>query len=156
MNGIAIRPATGDELGAVAELRWDWVLENGGLPAVTREEFTKSFASWARENAVTHRCVVMVRDDEIIGMAWLAVVQRVPTPHSPARASGDLQSVYIVPEERGNGLGSLLIDAVLRLAHDRGLERVTVHSSVRAIPAYSRRGFVTSPRLLQADLADPT
>ncbi|SNR66881.1 hypothetical protein SAMN06265360_11413 [Haloechinothrix alba] len=87
MNGIAIRPATEDELGTVAQLRWNWVLENNGPPAVTREEFMDGFASWARENAVTHRCVVMVRDDEIIGMAWLAVIQRVPTARSRARAT---------------------------------------------------------------------
>ncbi|MFH8411234.1 GNAT family N-acetyltransferase [Streptomyces sp. NPDC018019] len=49
-------------------------------------------------------------------------------------------------------MGGRLIDAVLELAHRHGLERVTVHSSDRAVPAYSRHGFDASPRLLQADL----
>ncbi|MGW7557468.1 GNAT family N-acetyltransferase [Streptomyces rimosus] len=53
---------------------------------------------------------------------------------------------------RGDGLGGHLIDAVLDLAHDHGLERVTAHSSDRAVRAYARHGFGTSPRLLQADL----
>jgi GNAT superfamily N-acetyltransferase len=96
-----------------------------------------------------------VRDDDVvIGMAWLAVVQRVPTPRAPRRASGDLQCVYVVPEARDGGLGGRLIRAVLDGARELGLERVTVHSSPRAIPAYARCGFQESPRLLQARVAD--
>ncbi|MFI9234422.1 GNAT family N-acetyltransferase [Streptomyces rimosus] len=63
-----------------------------------------------------------------------------------------MQCVYVVPGERDGGLGGRLIDALLDLAHDHGLERVTVHSSDRAVRAYARHGFGTSPRLLQADL----
>ncbi|WDV51641.1 GNAT family N-acetyltransferase [Streptomyces coeruleorubidus] len=98
--------------------------------------------------------MVVVRDDDVvIGMAWLAVVQRVPTPRAPRRASGDLQCVYVVPEARDGGLGGRLIRAVLDGDRELGLERVTVHSSPRAIPAYARCGFQESPRLLQARVA---
>ncbi|MFJ7179584.1 hypothetical protein ACIQXA_25020 [Streptomyces massasporeus] len=38
-------------------------------------------------------------------------------------------------------------------AHEFGLERVTVHSSPRAVTAYARGGFERSPRLLQVRLA---
>jgi N-acetylglutamate synthase-like GNAT family acetyltransferase len=88
-------------------------------------------------------------------MAWLAIVPRVPLPRAPERVSGDVQCVYVVPEERDSGIGGRLIDAVLALARDLGVERVTVHSSARAIQAYTRRGFATSSRLLQVDLASP-
>jgi GNAT superfamily N-acetyltransferase len=152
MNGIAIRPAKDDELGAVAALRWQWILENQGAPVTTHDEFVQRFVTWARESASSHRCMVLVRGDAVIGMAWLAIVQRVPTPRALERASGDVQCVYVVPGERGTGLGGRLIDAVLELAHELGLERVTVHSSARAISAYSRHGFAVSPRLLQADV----
>ncbi|MGW0372032.1 GNAT family N-acetyltransferase [Streptomyces coeruleorubidus] len=122
MENISIRPARSGELAAVAALRWEWLVENGGENLGEHEEFVRHFVDWARDNAGSHRCMVVVRDDDgvVIGMAWLAVVQRVPTP----RASGDL-----------------------------GLERVTVHSSRRAIPAYARCGFQESPRLLQARVA---
>ncbi|MBQ0986195.1 GNAT family N-acetyltransferase [Streptomyces sp. F63] len=148
--GVVLRAAGEDELAAVAALRWQWVLENGGTPVTTREEFLRHFAAWARENAASHRCVVMLRGAEVIGMAWLAVVRRVPSPRALERASGDVQCVYVVPAERGAGLGGLLIDAVRELARESGLERVTVHSSPRAVPAYVRHGFAVSPQLLQA------
>ncbi|MEU1933649.1 GNAT family N-acetyltransferase [Streptomyces coeruleorubidus] len=110
----------------MAALLWEWLVENGGEALGEHEEFVRHFVDWARDNAVSHRCMVVVRDDDgvVIGMARLAVVQRVPTPRAPRRASGDL-----------------------------GLERVTVHSSRRAIPAYARCGFQESPRLLQDRVA---
>ncbi|MFH9426074.1 GNAT family N-acetyltransferase [Streptomyces sp. NPDC017529] len=85
----------------------------------------------------------------------MAVTRRVPSPRALDRASGDVQCVYVVPGERDNGLGGRMIDAVLELAHEMRLERVTVHSSDRAVHAYSRHGFGMSPRLLQADIPLP-
>lgn len=154
MENISIRPARSGELAAVAALRWDWLVENGGEDLGERGEFVGHFVEWARDNAGSHRCTVVVRDDDVvIGMAWLAVVQRVPTPRAPRRASGDLQCVYVVPGARDGGLGGRLIRAVLDGARELGLERVTVHSTPRAIPAYTRCGFQDSPRLLHARLA---
>ncbi|MCX5357607.1 GNAT family N-acetyltransferase [Streptomyces sp. NBC_00124] len=155
-NDIIIRPAASDELDAIAELRWQWILENQDVPVTGRQEFMQHFVAWARENTSSHRCVVMVRDEVMIGMAWLAVLARVPSPRALHRASGDLQCVYVVPGERDGGLGGRLIDAVLDHARELGLERVTVHSSPRAVPAYSRHGFESSPRLLHAHVARTT
>ncbi|WP_314177778.1 GNAT family N-acetyltransferase [Streptomyces winkii] len=152
MNGIAIRPVRPDELGTVAELRWRWAREIHGAPDTTLEEFTPRFVTWALENESSHRCLVIVRDDLVIGMAWLAITRRVPHPRAFERASGDVQCVYVVPDVRDGGLGGQLIDAVLVLARDLGLERVTVHSSERAVSAYSRHGFALSPLLLQTDV----
>ncbi|MEV5593842.1 GNAT family N-acetyltransferase [Streptomyces sp. NPDC052496] len=154
MDTIRIRPVRPDELDAVAELRWQWVQELGGAPTTTRETFRRHFAAWARENASSHQCLVLARGDTVIGMAWLAVTRRVPTPRALDRASGDVQCVYVAPHERDSGLGGQLIDALLELAHEQGLERVTVHSSARAVGAYSRHGFSTSPSLLQADVPE--
>ncbi|WP_344162622.1 GNAT family N-acetyltransferase [Nocardiopsis rhodophaea] len=57
-----------------------------------------------------------------------------------------------MPDERDRGLGGELIDAVLSWARDLGLERVTVHSSDRAVSAYARHGFEVSPQLLQVEV----
>jgi GNAT superfamily N-acetyltransferase len=152
MDDVTVRYATGDELGVVATLRWQWaVRENGRTPATSREEFVRAFADWAGEHASSHRWIIASCGGEIVGMACLAIVPRVPSPQSPERASGDLQCVYVVPGERNTGLGGQIVTAVLRLADQLGLERVTVHSSPRAVSAYSRTGFVVSSRLLQAE-----
>ncbi|WP_432850906.1 GNAT family N-acetyltransferase [Amycolatopsis sp. CA-161197] len=149
MPDIEVRPARPTEFEAVAGLRWRWVAERDGLPDHERAAFVREFAAWVRENAATHRCLVLVRDGEVMGMAFLAITARVPSPLAFSRASGDLQCVYVVPEVRDGGLGGRLIDTTLRLAAELGLERVTVHSSERAVPTYERQGFALSPLLLQ-------
>ncbi|MGI5455256.1 GNAT family N-acetyltransferase [Streptomyces sp. CA-249302] len=142
----------------MAELRYRWLSETSDEPlTVERAEFVSHFINWARENTSTHRCLVLTRTATatatVIGMAWLAVLPRVPSPRALHRTSGDLQCVYVIPEERNTGLGGHLIDAILSTAQTLGLERVTVHSSPRAIPAYARHGFEPSPRLLHSHLA---
>jgi GNAT superfamily N-acetyltransferase len=149
VDDLEIRPAGDEELTVVAALRWQWVLENGARPATSRGLFIEDFVRWARENDETHWCLVAVRDGVVLGMAWLATIPRVPTPQSLERRSGDVQCVYVVPEERNGGVGGRLIDEVLAPARTLGLERVTVHSSDRAVAAYRRRGFAGSARLLQ-------
>ncbi|MEO3813052.1 GNAT family N-acetyltransferase [Sphaerisporangium sp. B11E5] len=152
MNDLVIRPVRPDDLDAVAELRWRWVQEIYGTSGSALDEFVPRFVAWAKENQSSHRCMVMVRGDLVIGMAWLAISQRVPHPRAFERASGDLQCVYVLPGERNGGLGGQLIQAVLAAGRDLGLERITVHSSDQAISAYCRHGFTSSPRLLQADI----
>ncbi|MFI6169643.1 GNAT family N-acetyltransferase [Nocardia sp. NPDC051052] len=153
MSNTVIHPVRDDELVGVARLRWQWLEEDQGAPSTTEEEFIRSFVGWARDNRSSHRCLVLVDDGVVVGMAWLAIYQRVPSPSNLHRFSGDLQSMYVVPDRRGGGLGSQLIDAVVRLADELGLKPLTVNSSGRAISAYARGGFVTSPGLLKAEFA---
>ncbi|WP_227981969.1 GNAT family N-acetyltransferase [Nocardia spumae] len=151
MSTTTIRPAEDDELAAVAQLRWRWFLENQGTPPGPQEEFIESFASWARDHRASHHCLVLIEDEAFIGMAWLAITPRVPGVLSRDRAMGDLQSMYVIPERRNDGLGGRLIDAVVDLAGRLGLERVTVQSTKNAVNAYTRHGFATSPGLLHTE-----
>ena len=150
MAGVEVRAARPDEWAAVGGLRWDSSRESGGEPDDAREVFAERFASWAAAHG-THECFVAVDDGRVLGMAWLAVVARVPSARRFERASGDLQCAYVVPDRRDGGVGGRMIDAVLARAAELGLERVTVHSSPRAVPVYERHGFVSDDdRLLHA------
>jgi GNAT superfamily N-acetyltransferase len=152
MDAIEIRLARSEEFTAVAGLRWQWEVEVGESPSVARETFEKEFAEWARLHTASNRCVVLCRNGIVVGMAWLAVIARVPTPDNMVRATGDLQSVYLVPEARDNGLGSRLVVGVLDEARALGLSKVTVQSTTRAVPFYCRTGFESSPKVLMAGL----
>ncbi|WP_104164780.1 GNAT family N-acetyltransferase [Cryobacterium sp. N22] len=147
---ISVQSAEPHDLAAVAELRWQWVLENEGTPVLSHDDFLAHFAEWAAENGASHHCTIARRGETVIGMAWLATVPRVPSSRAPVRASGDVQSVYVVPAERNSGTGGRILAAVLARAFEAGLERVTVQSTPGAVTAYERAGFAASARLLQA------
>ncbi|MBO1769888.1 GNAT family N-acetyltransferase [Agrococcus sp. TF02-05] len=152
---VVVRQAADAELEAVADLRWRWVREASDEPLPERSAYAAEAAAWARAHGDSHVPLVAVADGEVVGMAWLAIQSRVPSPRALERRSGDLQSCYVVPEHRGAGLGRRLAEGVLDEARRRGLEHVTVHSSVEAIPVYERAGFRANPRSLYADGAIP-
>lgn len=148
MSHIDVRAARPGEWAAVGGLRWDALIEAGGTPDGDREEFAARFAEWASVHGGTHECFVAVDDGTVVGMTWLARTPRVPSARAFDRASGDLQCAYVVPGLRGEGIGGRLFDAILARAAEHGIERVTVHSSPRAVEVYERHGFASDPRLL--------
>lgn len=148
MPDMTVRPASCADLPTVARLRWRWVAEeNGATDVLGEDEFVETFVAWAADRSDTHRCFVAERDGVVLGMAWLALTARVPSPRAPHRLSGDLQCVYVVPDARDQGLGTRLVEAVVTEADRLGVERVVVHSSQRAVPAYDRAGFASDERL---------
>ncbi|WP_415855221.1 GNAT family N-acetyltransferase [Sinomonas sp. G460-2] len=79
-------------------------------------------------------------------------VDRVPTPGRMGRVSAELQCLYVALAARNRGVGTQLIDSAVGAAGDLGAERITVHSSERAVTAYARAGFGSSERFMDQSL----
>jgi GNAT superfamily N-acetyltransferase len=146
---IVARRATATDVPALARMRWRWRTDEREEVSADRESFLEYFTAWVVDHINTHLPFIVEVDGRLAGMAWLALANRVPTPVILDRRTGDVQSVYVVPELRDSGVGAVLIDAVLREARDRELVLVTVHSSERAVPFYLRRGFEDGQRWFQ-------
>lgn len=114
------------------------------------DEFTAELAAWWSLHEDTHSAFVARADDgEPVGVAWVAMLPRVPRPGAADRVSADVQSVFVLPEHRGRGTGRALVAAACAHAVSLGAGRVTVHSSEEAVTLYRGLGFADSPRLLQ-------
>jgi GNAT superfamily N-acetyltransferase len=133
----------------MGELRWRWPTEELGYAGTDRAAFVESFATWVVDHMATHIPFVAEVAGDIVGMAWLMLADRVPAPTRRHRRTGDVQAVYVVPEQRDSGVGAVLLEALLAEARELGLEHVTVHSSVRAVRFYERRGFEHDPTWLR-------
>ncbi|TCC26166.1 N-acetyltransferase [Kribbella sindirgiensis] len=149
LQGVRISQADTDDVAGLARLLWlnssDEELERRAVDA-----FTNEFEQWwaARDDA--HVAYVARLDQpEIVGMAWVALVARPPKPGATSRMSGDIQSVFVLPEARGRGIGSALVKAAADHAMAAGALHVTVHSGSKAVPVYERLGFESSRQLLQ-------
>jgi GNAT superfamily N-acetyltransferase len=149
-HGLEVRPARDDELGDVAALRWHWVHGQpyGGASLPGLDDYVTAAVAWARARSDSHVAFVARSSGRAIGMAWLALLERVPAPDRMQRLNGDLQSCYVLREFRGGGVGSRLVGAVLLEARRRGCEHVTVHASRLSVPMYERSGFEHNPELL--------
>lgn len=147
---VSTRVAEARDIRTAAQLRWRWLAEDTAATAMPPQEFAEQFEQWA--SASSHVCVLLEEDGHAIGMAWLAHSPRVPSPNAFERATGDIQSVYVVPEARNRGLSRLLLGHVIAIGKERGYERLTVHSKSRSIPVYERLGFASSGRLMQLTL----
>jgi GNAT superfamily N-acetyltransferase len=145
---VTVRKGTPGDAAALAGLRWQMESASRTLDR-DRDDLTASFSAWFSDHVSTHLPFVAEVDDDVVGMAWLMVGERVPFPTRPYRRFGDVQSVYVLPEVRGHGIGAALLEALLAEAGELGLEHVTVHSSVRAVPLYLRSGFQHDERWLR-------
>jgi GNAT superfamily N-acetyltransferase len=146
---VVVRRARPDETTVLSSLRWLWNVLDAKKPALTRVEFDRVFADWMRANASTHLPFVAEAGREAVGMAWLALLPRVPDAAVPHRAGGDLQSVFVVPHLRGHGVGRKLVGAVTREAARLGLLHLTVRSRTATVGFYVRLGFTTNGKALE-------
>lgn len=149
---VVVRKGTAEDAPGLARLRWRWRVEERDEVHGDRELFVNFFTGWVLDHLATHLPFVVEVDDRLAGMAWLMLSDRVPSPARLDRRTGDIQSVYVLPELRGQGVGTALLNAVVAEARTRELEIVTVHSGAQAVPYYRRTGFDTDGRWLQHDL----
>ncbi|WP_035793652.1 GNAT family N-acetyltransferase [Kitasatospora mediocidica] len=146
---MKISQAQADDVAGLARLVWlDTRHEEPEQRAV--DAFAAELAQWWAAQRGSHLAfVARLGEPEIIGMAWVALVPRVPRPGATSRLSADIQTVFVLPEQRGQGIGSALVAAASDHAAQLGAARVTVHSGRRAVPVYERLGFESSRQLLQ-------
>ncbi|MFF5217946.1 GNAT family N-acetyltransferase [Micromonospora sp. NPDC000442] len=146
---MRISQADTDDIGNLARLLWrDTLHEEPTRQSV--DAFAVDLAQWWAAHHHTHAAfVARLRGTEIVGMAWVALLPRVPRPGATSRLSADIQSVFVIPEHRGQGIGSALVQAAAEHATRLGSLRTTVNSSRRAVPVYERLGFESSRQLLQ-------
>jgi predicted N-acetyltransferase YhbS len=69
------------------------------------------------------------------------------------RQWGYVANVYVAGPHRDAGLGSVLVDACLAAARDRGFARLVLSPSERSVPFYARHGFEPATSLMVRQLS---
>jgi len=148
----AVRPATATDATDLARLRWEWRANEGRALEMDAAEFQTRFAAWVVDHRDSHRPFVATIDGRVAGIAWLALVDRVPGPDRWERRSAMVQAVYVTPAARGAGIGRALVGALVEAAHELGCDYLTVHPSQRSFPLYQRLGFRAWDGVLELDV----
>ena len=154
VGGQIVRAGEPSDAAEVARLRWEWRVGEGETPPGSFDDFAADFSAWTSDHAATHLSFVAGAGpgDALVGMAWLALVERVPGPEVWLRRSAFLQSVYVDPAARGAGIGLALVEASVDEARSRQVHYVTVNPTAASVPVYRRAGFEPWPSGLRLTL----
>ena len=118
---VTVREATIDDLDAIRNVaEASWYAAYGGIfdPARIAEALTEYYDPELLEVAIEHDDIafyIAEADDELVGFAsteqtWADEVE--------------LHTIYVHPDQWGDGIGSTLLGRVLNWARERGVDRV--------------------------------
>jgi GNAT superfamily N-acetyltransferase len=141
-----IRRAEDADLPAVAWLRRESAVEQDGDRA--DPSFEERFRAWyARESS--RRIIWLAEvDGRPVGAMNLSVFERMPRPGLAPTRWGYLGNAFVLAAYRNQGVGGLLLDALLGYASENGFVRVVLSPSERSIPFYERAGFGPADALM--------
>jgi GNAT superfamily N-acetyltransferase len=143
--------ATEEDLSVLEQLRVAWTAEID--PGADEAAFAGRFSSWMDEER-KGRTFWIARDGQLpVGMVNLLVVERMPRPRQPPGRWGYLGNLYVLPDQRRNGVGTLLVDAVLAYSVAHNFERVIVHPNEASLSFWRRSAFGAASELLVCQLS---
>lgn len=146
---VDVRAASRDDLRGLAALKIEWARLGSPPQDADVDEFADALGEWIARQGDSLVVNVAVANGLVVGMAWMVLFERAPDFADRHRLTADIQSVYVTPAYRGRGVGRRLVDELCRAADSRGVPRILVSASTRAIRLYNRAGFEESPLLLQ-------
>lgn len=101
--GWQVRRASEVDADGLVDLRWSWRAGERGEVDMAREQFSGAFSAWLHEHHDSHMAFVAEAHGRVVGMAWLAIVDRVPGPGVWRRRAGNVQSVYVLADFKETG-----------------------------------------------------
>jgi GNAT superfamily N-acetyltransferase len=145
-----IRVASFADLPQVTSLRQQWSA-NRGFSGDTGE-FAERVREWWERQGDSRVCWLALDEELAIGMANLAVFERMPHVGVPVRRWGYVRNVWVDPVHRRRGVATALMTAVIDWCRARSFERIVLNPSQVSVPMYHGLGFRPADELLRLDL----
>jgi GNAT superfamily N-acetyltransferase len=141
MNNLVIRECSYEDLGCVESLQQQWA----------KEDITYGFISAEKSYLETKSgkyFFVAELNNEIIGFVYGTVHK---SENMPVIENGQLyieiDDIYASLSNRGTGIGNILLDKILEVAKENGVERSLIYSSTKdmdsIIKFYKRHDYKT-------------
>ncbi len=81
-----------------------------------------------------------------VGLTLVATLQNSPVGFASLKGADHVDMLYVHPSAAGQGVASMLCEALEKLAGGRGAKNLTVDASDNAQPFFARRGYVAKQR----------
>ena len=79
-------------------------------------------------------------------LTLIATLQNSPVGFAALKGADHIDMLYVHPSAAGQGVASMLCDALEKLAGGRGAKSLTVDASDNAQPFFAKRGYVAKQR----------
>ncbi|XIA63389.1 GNAT family N-acetyltransferase [Bradyrhizobium sp. TZ2] len=96
--------------------------------------------------------VAAADDEEAFGkklagqLTLVATIQSAPVGFASLKGADHIDMLYVHPSVAGQGIASMLVDALEKLAAARGATNLTVDASDTAEPLFRKRGYTAKQR----------
>jgi putative acetyltransferase len=80
------------------------------------------------------------------GLTLIATLQNSPVGFAALKGADHIDMLYVHPGAAGQGVASMLCEALEKLAGGRGAKSLTVNASDNSLEFYSKRGYVATQR----------
>lgn len=133
---IGYRGATLDDLNALLPLVQGFARERAAGAGQTLSESFADTAAGMLENALRHPAAFLVvaeADGKPVGYVSAAIQE--PPPIFSGEPYLFVSDLYVLPERRGQGIGSALVERVKGFAFLRGMPRLSIVVPVRSAAA---------------------
>ena len=95
----------------------------------------------------TYVAFIAERGGRIVGSGALLVHLTIPRPGHPSDRAGRVQSVYVDPAARKQGVARTIMEHVMAYARAHALVALTLHPSDEARPLYASLGFIAADEM---------
>jgi len=79
-------------------------------------------------------------------LTLIATLQNSPVGFASLKGADHIEMLYVHPSAAGQGIGTVLIDALEKLAGARGAKALSVDASDNALDFFKKRGYVARQR----------
>jgi putative acetyltransferase len=114
----AVEELTGDDYNAAQQEAWAGIAED-------EEKFSERLAG---------------------ALTLIATLEGSPVGFATLKGADHVDMLYVHPSVAGQGVGSVLCEALEKLAGGRGAKSLTVNASDNALEFYAKRGYVAQQR----------
>ena len=143
---FTIRRATIDDLEEIVRLRIAFLTEMESDACETAAAAAAAIREYTKEKLPTGEFLIWFaeHDGTIIGTSGLVYYRRPPTLHYHGDLHGYIMNMYTLPERRGQGVASALLQTAIDHVKTTSAKRIVLHATEMGRPIYTRFGFTAT------------
>jgi len=159
MTVSSLRRAGVGDAPALAALRYRFrTVDYPGSGTVfeDRDAFAARCGAWMERQLAQagswHCWVVELADGTLGGQLWMQAIEKIPNPTVEHELLAYVTNVYVLPELRGQGLASRLLDLALAWCRTHDVDQAILWPSPKSRALYARHGFAASDATMIAPI----